>query len=264
MTNNLPSVLLKFGFKFDKGGAHLARTMMLDELRIVLSYVKTTNPTKKDFVSAIEIDNCLGKRSGKSRILSARHLVNLYSLDPSVPIFRVLLYFWMRDTEGQQLLALQCAYCRDAILRMSTPIILNLPEGTVISRQEVEAFIDKNLPDRFSEATLKSTAQNINGTWTNAGHLVGKAKKVRSRAIPTPGSVAFALYLGFISGFRGQELLSTEYMKNLDCTSDKAIELADIASRRGWIVFKRVGNVMEVQFPNLITPQERELLYGQN
>ena len=264
MTNNNSSVLSKFGFKFDKGGAHLARTMMFDELRNVLSYVKIPNPSKNDFISAIEIDNCLGKRSGKSRILSARHLVDLYSLDPSKPIFRSLLYFWTRDVEGQPLLALSCAYCRDAILRMSAPFILNFSEGTVISRQEVERFIEKCFPDRYSAAMLKSAAQNINGTWTKAGHLVGKAKKVRSRASPTPGSVSFALYLGYISGARGQELLTTEYMKILDCTPDKAIELAEIASRRGWIVFKRVGNVMEVQFPNLITTQEKEWLYGQN
>ena len=263
MTND-SSKLSKFGFKFEKGGVHLARTMMLDELRTVLSYVKSPNPTKKDFVSAIEIDNCLGKRSGKSRSLSARHLVDLYSLDPSIPIFRVLLYFWTRDVEGQPILALSCAYCRDAILRMSAPIILGLPEGTMLSRQEVEAFINKSYPDRFSEATLKSTAQNINGTWTNTGHLKGKAKKIRSRATPTPGSVAFALYLGYISGLRGQDLLISEYMKNLDCSADKAIELADIASRRGWIVFKRVGSVMEVQFPNLITSEEQGWLYEQN
>ncbi len=264
MTNNNSSILSKFGFKFDKGGAHLARTMMLNELRTVLSYVKIANPTKNDFISAIEIENCLGKRSGKSRTLSARHLVDLYSLDPTTPIFRVLLFFWTRDTEGQPLLALSCAYCRDAILRMSAPFILNYSEGTIISRKEIEGIIERNYPDRFSGATLKSTAQNINGTWTNAGHLIGKAKKIRTKAKPTPGSVAFALYLGFITGNRGQELLTTEYMKNLDCPPDKAIEMADVASRRGWIVFKRVGKVMEVQFPNLITPQEREWLYGQN
>ena len=37
-------------------------------------------------------------------------------------------------------------------------------------------------------------------------------------------------------------------------------DLADTASRRGWIVMKRLGNVVEVLFPNLITLDERKLL----
>jgi hypothetical protein len=122
----------------------------------------------------------------------------------------------------------------------------------------METFIDGNEPGRFSEATLKSTAQNINSTWTQSGHLVGRKEKIRSGANPTPGSAAYALFLGFLSGARGEALFTTEYAKLLDCSANKAMELAEEAARRGWIVFKRVGNVMEVLFPNLLTNQELE------
>jgi hypothetical protein len=53
-------------------------------------------------------------------------------------------------------------------------------------------------------------------------------------------------------------------MRIVDCSTDKAIELAESASRRGWIVFKRIGNVIEVQFPNLLSQQEQEWVREQS
>lgn len=245
--------LSKYGFNLKRGGAHAARTMMLGELRLLLSYVNKQGAEKNDYIRAIVDDNCLGKRSVKTRKLTAEYLIDLYSLDTSVIIFRALLYFWNRDTEGQNLLALLCAYCRDAILRSSAPFIQSFVEGAYVSRQSLEEYIDGKDPHRFSKATLKSTAQNLNATWTQAGHLKGRVKKVRTNANATPGSVAYALYLGYLSGNRGEVLLTTEYAKLLDCSEDRAIELAEDASRRGWIVFKRVGKVIEVLFNNLPT-----------
>src|SRR5690349_12667364 len=112
--------------------------MMLDELRLLLSYVDKPSAKKNDYVVAITEGNCLGKRSVRTRKLTAEYLINLYSLDISATLFRVLLYFWNRDTEGQNLLALLCAYSRDAILRSSAPFILNFAEGFPVSRQALE------------------------------------------------------------------------------------------------------------------------------
>jgi hypothetical protein len=245
-------VLSKFGFNLKRGGAHSARTMMLDELRLLLSYVNNQGAEKNDYVRVIVEENCLGKRSVRSRKLTAEYLIDLYSLDNSVTLFRILLYFWNRDTEGQNLLALLCAYSRDAILRSSAPFIQNFVEEASVSRQAMEEYIDGKDPHRFSKATLKSTAQNLNATWTQSGHLKGRVKKTRTIAKATPGSVAYALFLGYLCGNRGEALLTTEYAKLLDCSEDRAIELAEEASRRGWIVFKRVGNVIEVLFNNLL------------
>ena len=63
---------------------------------------------------------------------------------------------------------------------------------------------------------------------------------------------------------RGQALFQTEFTKLLDCTLDRAIELAEEASRKGWIIFKRVGNVIEVLFPNLIDQEQMEKLREQS
>ena len=249
---------MRFGFRLARSSPHTSRTMMLEELRGVLSYMDRPDAGKADYRRAIDDENCLGKRSGKTRILTYRHLSDLYSLDSSQILFRTLVYFWQRDPCGQPLLALLCAYARDAILRSTAPFILPFPEGTTVTREALEAFIDAKAPGRFSKATLTSTAQNINSTWTQAGHLTGYRRKMRAKALPTAGSVSYALLLGYLSGIRGKALFKTDYIKLLDCSCEHGMKLAAEASRRGWIVLKRVGDVIEVLFPNLIQAQEME------
>ena len=255
--------LARFGFRFERGSTHSSRTMMLDELAGLLDYVNCPDATKADYLYAIEDDNCLGKRSGKTRRLTSRHLAELYSLDAAHLLFRALLYFWQRDEEGRPMLGLLATYARDSIFRSSVPMVLKAPEGSVITRDSVEELIDSLEPGRFSKATLKSTAQNINSSWTKSGHLTGRIKKIRGKAKSTPGSAAYALLLGYLNGARGQNLFNTEYTQLLDCSKEQVIELAEQASRRGWITYKRVGDVIEVLFPSLINQQEQEWLREQ-
>jgi hypothetical protein len=210
--NNKNKNLERFGFGFARGGVHTSRTMMLAELQSLLSFVANSDAPKSEYLDAIQTANCLGKRSGKTRVLT----------------------------------------------------ILNFHEGATISRVAVEEFIDHLELGRFSKATLKSTAQNINSSWTQSGHLSGRARKIRERTIATPGSVSLALLMGYLNGLRGESLLSNHYTRLLDCSFEKTIELAEDASRRGWISLKRVGQVVEVLFPNLITAQEMEWLREQN
>ena len=51
-------------------------------------------------------------------------------------------------------------------------------------------------------------------------------------------------------------LFETEYIAMLDCNREKALELAEQASARGWMVMKRVGNIVEALFPQLINQEE--------
>ena len=68
----------------------------------------------------------------------------------------------------------------------------------------------------------------------------------------------------FLTGERGESLFKTDYARLLDCPFEKAAEFAETASRRGWIVFKRAGSVIEILFPSLLTPQEVEWMREQN
>jgi hypothetical protein len=264
MTGENTDKLSRFGFRLEKMGVHTSRTTMLEDLQLLLSYISSPDAEKSDYYKCIIDENCLGKRSGKSRTLAARHLVYLYSLDPSLAIFRALHFFWTRDIEGQPILALLCACTRDSLLRTTAPHILGFTVGNWVSRGDLENYICSNYPDRFSKATLKSTAQNLNSSWTKSGHLAGKAKKKRTTAKATPGSAAYALFLGYLAGIRGQALFTSEYAAILDCSPSQAMKLAEDASRHGWIVMNRVGNVVEVQFPKILTAQERGWISDQD
>ncbi len=99
-------------------------------------------------------------------MLTYHHLVNLYSLNNKVSLFRALLYFWQRDPAGHPLLALLCSFARDSVLRATTPFLLSMSEGETMNRQALENFINAQEPGRFSQGTLKSTARNIGSTDT--------------------------------------------------------------------------------------------------
>lgn len=256
------SVLQRLGFSFERGGAHTARTMMLDELTRLIAYVGDSEAALTTYMTACVHDNCLGKQSGKTRLLTYRHLVDLYSLDTTKLVFRSLLYLWSRDEEARPFLAMLCTFVRDGVFRASAKFIQEVPVGATIKRQTLEQFIDDLEPGRFSAATLKSVAQNINSSWTQSGHESGRAVKTRTQAMPTPGAVAYALLLGYVTGVRGYSLFETEYVKALDCSTEVAIALSEQASRRGWIVVRRIGDVIDVSFQNLLTTEEREWLSG--
>ncbi len=261
-SRNGNNVLMRFGFSTQRG-SHNARTIMLEELGILLSYVDNAETPQGKYLTAIITDNCLGKRSGKTRKLSARHLTTLYGLDPRLTIFRALCYFWYRDIDAQPLLALLCSYSRDAILRTSAPFILSISEGDTVTTRDMEEFLEKKFLGSYSKATLKSMARNINSSWTKSGHLTGRVKKIRQKPLATTGAASFALLLGYLTGARGESLFATGYAKLLDTPQDRIIELAETASGRGWITLKKAGDVIEVLFPNNITEAEMELVREQ-
>lgn len=236
---------------------------MLDELSQLMEGAPPDRRAPAQFRHAIEVENRLNKRSAKTRTLTLRHLVELYGLDPAQLVFRGLSYFWDRDERARPLLALCASLARDALLAQTVPEILKAGVGGTVTRESVESFIESRNPGRFSAATLKSAAQNINSTLTQSGHLDGRVKKTRRQAEPTAGSVAYALLLGFASGARGSGLFGTQYTRVQDVPVERAMELAEEAARKGWITFKRVGDVMEAGFPRIVTADELKIIHEQ-
>lgn len=123
--------------------------MMLEELSSLLAYANFAEVAKSDCFQMIERENCLGKRSGKTRILTYRHLVVLYSLDRTQVLYRALLYFWNRDIAGQPLLALLCTFARDTVFRTAAPFIQKFPAGATVLRESLEEFMEDREPGRF-------------------------------------------------------------------------------------------------------------------
>jgi hypothetical protein len=250
--------LSKLGFRFGLNGPHAARTMMLDDLGLLLSHT-SADANRADYVSAVVDANVLGKATRKARELALRHLATLYALDADNPIFRALRRLWALNEAAQPLLALSVALARDPLLRGSQPFILSLAAGAPLSRKAVEEHLSAADPDRFSPASLKSFAQNVAGTWTAAGHLQGRVRKTRAVVQAYPESITLLLFLGYLEGRTGQRLFSSDWMSLIYGSPDELEALANSASHRGLLVFMNAGGVKEVRFPDYLTPEEERI-----
>ena len=113
------NILEQLGFRFGRGGVHSSRTLMLAELKELLSYVDKVDASKAEYCEAIQTENCLGKRSGQTRALTYRHLVDLYSLEPNFALFRAFRFFWQRDVMASH-------YWRHYLLIHVTPFLEQL------------------------------------------------------------------------------------------------------------------------------------------
>jgi len=160
-TTKAVSLPASLGFRGGTTSVHTSRTMMLDELSLVLASV-APNAAAEAYISAIVAENVLGKRTQTTRQRSAKRLTELYALN-------------------------------------------------------------QKYPARFRPTTLHSTAQNLASSWTQAGFLVGKIKKSRSRPVVTPVVAAFACVLGCLWGSRGR--------LSLDSTSIQCSRQRFVATR---------------------------------
>lgn len=253
--------LLEAGFRFSENGTHAARTMMLAELTELLDRVPVGSE-KAAYGSAIVTENILGKPSVKARDLTFRHMTSLFGLDDSVLIFRAMRFLWTNQPEGRPLLALMVALARDPLLRDSRKFILSRRVGLRVLRGDVEAFISSRYPGRFSEASTKSFAQNINGTWTQAGYLAGRSTKTRSNPSISASAVTMALFFAYLDGELGTVLFSSDWIEMLGLRPEQAMDYATEAQLRGQLVFLNAGGVQEVRFPALFLDSEAKAIRG--
>lgn len=252
--------LEKLGFKFGKSGAHSARSMMLAELRALFA-VTDVEASQEQYAAEICDHNLLDKPTTKSRKLTYRHLVDLFGLNPHMAMFKVFRQLWIVDDKSQPLLCLQLALARDPLLRLSVSLIKQTKIGDSITRENVEELLKTPNPDRFSPASLRSFAQNINGSWTQAGFLKGKAHKRRAVPVVTPVNVAFALFQGYLEGASGERLLNSEHCKLFNLTGHQLNELAIAAGHRGIIDFKQSGGVTDIRFPGYLDTEQEAWLH---
>ena len=258
MQPELEHPLTSLGFRFGPNGPHAARTMMLDELRLLLENTEPT-ATRAEYAAAVVDANVLGKPTRRARELTYRYLAALYSLDLANPIFRSLRRLWPLTEAAQPMLSLAAALTRDSLLRSTQQFILDLPIGASVSRAAVEDYLSQQYPDRFSTASLKSFAQNVAGTWTAAGLLSGHRNKIRSRPQAHPESVSMLLFLGYLMGRTGQRLFASDWTSLLCETPEELEALASSASNRGLLVFMNAGGVKEVRFPGYLSPEEERI-----
>ena len=247
MTKESP-VLLDRNVHITRGRTmHTSRTMMLAEASTVFAAVPT-NADLADYRHAIIDSNVLLKRTMMNREHTYRKLKQLYVFDPAEPVFAAFRRFWDADPSGRPLLACLNAAFRDEVLEPTCEIILRLPLGTPVTSAELSEAVRATYPDRFSAASLKSIGGNSISTWTQSGHLEGT--KIRRRAQPeaTVGTTAFALLLGWLTGLRGLSLFDSTWARLVSPRTADLDTLAFAASNRDWLRYKRLGDVVEIDF----------------
>jgi hypothetical protein len=227
---------------------------MLDELTQVLT---ATSPgaERKDYAVAIIEENCLGKPTASTRRLTNQRLGELYGLDPTIPVFRVFRRLWERDDRGHPLLALLCALARDPLLTSTADAIMNLEPGAEFLREPMRTGVRAAVGERLNESTLDKVVRNAASSWTQAGHLEGRALKTRRQVHPTPACMAFALYLANLMGFRGSELFTSGWITVLDCSPTQGRNLALETKRLGLLDVRMGGDVVEINFNRLMQPE---------
>ncbi|MBU2228451.1 MAG: hypothetical protein KJ936_12465 [Proteobacteria bacterium] len=217
--------------------------------------------TKNDFANAIVEENALEKPTLSSRKKSLRHLMELYGMDPSQALFRVLWDLGHSDLDSLPQLCLVCAYARDPQLRHSFEMVRTLRLGEVLERTAMEQHLENSFPGRFSPAMKKSMAQNVNTTWTFGGHLAGKAKKTRRLPEPRPVSAAYAMFVGYLTGLRGERLLDSAFAALVASNRSQLQAALSLASAKGLLSLKQAAGIVEFDFSNLLTPAEQAILH---
>ena len=233
------------GFRFGDKGTHTSRTIMLRELEELLQAVPRGSH-RSDYVEAIIEENALGKQTVATRKHSSQRMRELYGLDHGIPLFRVLRHVWALDVPGRPLIALLCTLCRDPLLRATANPVLELPQSTELVRSAFLASIRDAVGSRLNDAILDKVARNAASSWSQSGHLEGRVRKVRRRVTPTPGSTAFALWLGSLEGLGGEQLLSSRWTEVLDTRGKSLLDSILQAKQLGLIDARVGGGVIHV------------------
>lgn len=241
------------GLRFGDKGTHTSRTIMLSELTELLTALPN-NAKREDYATAIIEENLLGKQTTSTRRLTNQRLNELYSLDSKLPIFRVLRRLWEIDEKGRPLLALLCTLGRDPLLRATAYSILFLNVGEELVRQKYLNEIKQSTGERLNDSILDKVARNSGSSWTQSGHLEGRVRKVRKRVEPTVGAVAYALWLGSLFSFAGEELLATPWMRILDSNQQELLEFTLRAKQLRLVDARVGGGIVEIN-PACIDPE---------
>ena len=236
--------------KFSAGGAHISRTMMLAELEALLSAVPMRSDAA-EYRDAILVRNVLGKTTDSTRQKSLRHLRELYALDERTPIFGALRKLYEIDPASLPQLAVQVAWVRDPLFRSTTPAITDAAVGDVVSPGALAEAVEVAFPDHYSELNRNKVARNAASSWTQSGHLVGRAGKVRRHVSVTPAAGALALFLGNVAGFYGSSVFSSPWCRLLDLSADRAKSIGSEAHRASLLNLRAIGEVVELTFPVL-------------
>ncbi len=223
---------------------------MLEELGAVLAAVPKGSDAA-DYREAVLQKNVLGKITDSTRQKSMRHLRELYAVEEGTPIFGLLRKLYSIDAASLRLLAVQVAWARDPLFRATSQPIMEAAEGDRVETSSLAQALEATFPNQYSELNRNKVARNAASSWTQSGHLSGRAKKTRHRVKPAAVAVTMALFLGNIAGYHGAAVFSNPWCRLLDLPPDRARAMGQEAHRAGLLNLRAVGEVVELSFPLL-------------
>ena len=227
---------------------HTSRTLMFSELSRVMDHAVQDD----SYLESLN-ENVANKRTKINKDKTTGFIKQLYDFNPANPPFAGFKYFWQTaGKEDKPLLALLFAIGRDQLLAESLPVILSSYPGYKVSVESVEANIESAHPEQYSANTRKSLAQNIASSWKQAGYITGKVKNIRTKTNPTYQVVAFALFLSYLNGDRGDFILSSLWVKALDLIESRLRELIIEAMKLDMVQYQHSGAVTTISFEHLI------------
>ena len=222
---------------------------MLAELDAVLAAVPVGSGAA-DYREAILQRNVLGKNTDSTRKESLRRLRELYALDEARPIFGLLRKLHGIDPVSLPLLAVQVVWARDPLFRSTSQPVIDASEGERVETAALALAFEATFPNQYSDLSRDQTARHAASSWTQSGHLAGRAKKTRQRIKPTAVAVTLALFLGEFAGYHGATVFSNPWCRLLDLNPDRARAMGQEAHRAGLLNLRAVGEVVELSFPH--------------
>lgn len=235
------------------GGTNTSHTIAVALLTSLLSALPPA-ATRGDYERVAVEENVLGRATRAGRTRTFRYLRELYVLDLEFLIFRALRDLWDEDQSARPVLACLTALVRDSALRATSNTVLAAEPGEHVDAAMLTQAVEERYPDVYNPATAAKIGRNTASSWTQSGHLEGRANKVRRRPVVSPVSATMALLLGYVSGLRGEALFTSFWARVLDVSPEEVRQLAADANRSGYLELKDGGGVVEVGFRHLLRP----------
>lgn len=235
------------GFRLGDKGTQTSRTIMLAELERVLKAGVAGDDLKRQVIE----ENLLEKSTTSGRTLTLQRLRELYGLELTSPIFRVLRTLWERDPKSLPQLAVLASLARDPLLRATARPVLGLAPGSELMRDTVRNAVASAVGDRLNEATLDKVIRNAASSWCQSGHLTGRTFKRRTRVAASPAAMAFAIWLAQAAGFKGQDILQSGWIQVLDLEPGEVAPMLERARAAGLITVRQLGAVTEIDASRL-------------
>jgi hypothetical protein len=105
--------------------------------------------------------------------------------------------------------------------------------------------------ERLNLSIADKVARNAGSSWTQAGHLEGRVRKIRRQVRATPSSTALALWLGSAQGLAGEDLLRSAWARVLDSSPSELLDLTLRAKQLGLVRARVGGGVTEIDVRDL-------------